>query len=180
MVTLDGHYPPDDNDRDAAKKLVKEHLDYCVRHGLSNFDNASYYAEDVRNQVEARLNELGWLEGDDLEADIRQVVSRALSKSGPTTQADQPPLDDLARNRALSLIDRVIASGEHLSEAGYLARIMYHLDVTPNNFLVGALWFEMNWFLKFERQALLGEKFTKSANTTAATQARVQIGPVAV
>ncbi|SFR38678.1 hypothetical protein SAMN04488005_1265 [Yoonia tamlensis] len=172
MLTLAGHDQIDEGDLAGALAIAEERLKHCVQHGVSNFDNGMVYADDVREYVEVRLRELGLLDADDIDADIAKSLDQTGSQSVATHPDDQPSLEDLAKIKAQNLIDRVVASGDYLSEAGYLARILYHLDVVQNDFLVGALWSEMNWFLNHERSALYGEKFLKPVNTAPATIAR--------
>ncbi|NRB17760.1 MAG: hypothetical protein HRU33_09400 [Rhodobacteraceae bacterium] len=172
MLTLADHNQIDEDDLNSAQKTVEEHLKYCALHGLSYFDQGMNYAEDVRERTETRLRDLGLLEAHSIEEVIFKNLERASTAGTKIHLDDQPSLDELAKVRALDLIDEVIASGDYLSEAGYLARIVYHLDVDRNDFMIGVLWSEMNWFLNHERSALYGEKFSKSANTAPATQAR--------
>jgi hypothetical protein len=175
MLTLAGHDQIDDGDLAGALAIAKEHLKHCVQHGLSNFDDTMAYADDVRERVEARLRDLRLLDAGDIGADIAKSLEQTGSQSAATHPDDQPTLEELATLRAKDLIDRVTTSGDYLSEAGYLARILYHLDIAQNDFLVGVLWSEMNWFLNHEQSALFGEKFLKPANTATATQARQRI-----
>lgn len=110
MISLSGHDQVAENDFPAAESIVAEHLNYIVRHGLSNIDNGNTYANDIREEIEQRLQSMGFLQHEDLESTIQTNLVARGGRFTPSEPRVEKPLEDMARERAVGLIEEVIAS----------------------------------------------------------------------